>query len=450
MKNIKFLLIAFIALFTLNACLPEDELEFVAKPQGDFTFTNSFLSNYVLPAENDTDNNIGVLFAWDTVDFEAATNVSYELQYSVLGDFTDAVMYDGIGATTDNQMTLTIGQLKTLATETYGYEAPNTGDLHFRLRAYPGESVSTTEQFSTPQTITVELLEVAAPVTGYELSTWGVVGSAYNNWGAFPDGQFYTTDDINEIVAYVSLVDGEIKFRENNEWGGDLGDANLDGILDADPDNNIAVTAGNYKIVINTSTFAYTIEEFSWGIVGSAYNDWGGAGPDAKFYYDYISNTFKVSVYLMDGEFKIRPNNEWGGDYGDANGDGFLDQDADNNISITEGHYTLTVNFDDLSYTIVEEEVWGGVGSAYNDWGGDGPDFALTHLRDDLYVGDIATLLDGELKFRPNNEWSGDYGDANADGFLDQDPDNNIAVTAGNYRIQIDFSTYEYQLNQIN
>ena len=61
--------------------------------------------------------------------------------------------------------------------------------------------------------------------SGIEPSTWGVVGSGYNNWGAFADGQFYTTSEPGVIVSYVSLITGDIKFRENNEWGGDLGDA---------------------------------------------------------------------------------------------------------------------------------------------------------------------------------------------------------------------------------
>src|SRR5690606_40002698 len=93
------------------------------------------------------------------------------------------------------------------------------------------------------------------------LSSWGVVGSAYNNWGAFSDGQFYTTAQPGVIVSYVTLVDGEIKFRENNTWGGDLGDANDDGILDADPDNNIAVTAGLYRIVYDSSSGAYAFNK---------------------------------------------------------------------------------------------------------------------------------------------------------------------------------------------
>ena len=95
--------------------------------------------------------------------------------------------------------------------------------------------------------------------------------------------------------------------------GDDLGAAATDGFLE-NPGSNIPVTAGNYRITINTNDNSYTIEEWSWGVVGSGYNDWGNPlfPPDAKFYYDYTTDTFKVGVKLIDGEIKFRSNNDWG------------------------------------------------------------------------------------------------------------------------------------------
>ena len=105
--------------------------------------------------------------------------------------------------------------------------------------------------------------------------------------------------------------------------------------------DNIVVTAGSYKITINTNDNTYTIEAFSWGIVGSGYNDWGNAGPDAKFFYDYTTDTFKVSVKLVDGEIKFRLNNDWGNNLGDTGDDGTLEANGDN-LVVTAGFYDLT------------------------------------------------------------------------------------------------------------
>jgi len=438
MKKIKILLVLIVAVLGFNSC-EKDELVFTAKAPGEFAFTNNFLPQYVLTSA--TSANIGERFTWESQSFEVPVAVNYELQGSVTGDFTDLMV---IGSTSGNDQAVTVGKLLSMAADAGldndpNTENPNTGDVYFRLRAYSGANAI--ETLSSVQTLTLFLPEIVDTGGGFAIASWGVVGSGYNDWGgAGPDGQFYTTAASGVIVSYVNLVTGDIKFRENNEWGGDVGDANLDGILDTDPDNNIAVTAGDYKITIDTNDMSYTIEPFSWGVVGSGYNDWGAAGPDAKFHYDYTTDTFKVGVKLIDGDIKIRPLNTWSGDLGDANLDGILDSDADNNIAVTAGHYLITMDLKDNSYSIVAAPVWGVVGSGYNNWGADGPDAALTEIQPGVMFGDDITLIDGDIKFRADNTWSGDLGDANADGILDADPDNNIAVTAGNYVVTIDFN----------
>src|SRR5690606_18784292 len=158
------------------------------------------------------------------------------------------------------------------------------------------------------------------------------VGSGYNDWGAFEDSPFYTTSANGVLVAYVNLLDGEIKFRENNAWDSDLGDNDTDGTLEPGG-ANIPVTAGDYKITLDLNDNTYTMETFGWGVVRN-HNEWGGAGPDPKLHYDYITDTFKVGVELVDGEIKFRMNNEWVTDFGDTGADGTLDAGGDN-IAVT-------------------------------------------------------------------------------------------------------------------
>ncbi|MBD0833416.1 SusE domain-containing protein [Aestuariibaculum sediminum] len=439
MKLIKFLSLLIIAVISFTSCDQEDDLVFVAKvPEEGISFSNVFLEEYTLTAA--ASKNIGERFTWEDAYFGVPTNVEYELQHSIIGDFTDV---ETVSSTDGNELSITIGDMLKFAANAGldndpNSENPNTGNLYFRLMASPGTDGGL-PVFTETQTLSVVLPEAVESGAGFEVASWGVVGSGYNNWGAFADAKFYTTATEGVIVSYVNLIDGDIKFRENNEWGGDLGDANGDGILDADPENNIAVTAGDYKITIDTNDNSYTIEEFSWGIVGSGYNDWGNGGPDAKLYYDYTTDTFKASVMFVDGDIKFRMNNAWGGDLGDANGDGILDADPENNIAVTAGHYFVTVDLKDKSYSIEEATVWGAVGSGYNNWG-ETPDAALTEIQPGIWYAENVNLIDGDIKFRPNNEWNGDYGDANEDNILDQDPENNIAVTAGNYVISIDFN----------
>lgn len=448
MKKLSILGLFIFALISFNSCETEDDIVFTTQDPAGFVFTNSTQEKYILAPG--TSSNLGERFTWGSADFGVPTNVNYELQRSVSGDFTDAVI---VNTTNSNEIAMTIGQMMTIATDA-GLDndpntpEPNTGSFSVRLRAFVGDSGGANDTFSDTLVLNVELLEsTGGGGSGIMPATWGVVGSGYNDWGgAGPDGQFYTTNEADVFVAYVTLIDGEIKFRENNEWTNDFGDDGADGTLDAGG-ANIAVTAGTYKITLDFSANTYMMEEFSWGVVGSGYNDWGGDGPDAKFYYDYTTDTFKVGVRLVDGEIKIRNNNEWVTEFGDTGADGTLNPGGDN-IVVSAGHYAITLNFNDNTYSIESEPVWGIVGSGFNDWGGDGPDFALTQVQPDIYYGDVVTLLDGEIKFRPNNDWSTDFGDTGADGTLDAGGDN-IAVTAGLYRVQLDVANGTYMLNKI-
>ncbi|MCF8273659.1 MAG: SusE domain-containing protein [Flavobacteriaceae bacterium] len=445
MKKIKILLVIIVAIFSFNSC-EKDELVFTAQAPGEFAFTNDFLSEYILTST--TSANIGERFTWDSQSFEVSTAVTYELQGSIIGDFTDMTV---IGSTSGNDIAVTVGKLLSMAA-TAGLDndpnsdALNTGDVYFRLRAYSGNNAI--ETLSAVQTLTLVLPEIVdnGGGSGISISSWGVVGSGYNNWGAFEDAPFYTTNVADVYVAYVTLIDGAIKFRQDNAWDNNFGDTDADGTLDAGG-TDIVVTAGTYKITIDLGGNTYTMEEYSWGVVGSAYNNWGSDGPDAKFYYDYTTDTFKVGVKLLDGAMKIRLNNDWGTNFGDTGADGTL-EDGGDDIVVTAGHYLITVDLNAGTYTAVATDVPGVVGSAYNNWGADGPDFSLTEISAGLYVGDIITLVDGAFKFRMNNDWGVNYGDTGADGTIDEGGDD-IVATVGMYRVILNTTEGTYKLNPL-
>lgn len=440
MKKIKIFSLLILAVIGLNSCQTDDDVVFIAQEPDGFAITNNILPEYILTAS--TGNNLGERFTWSSADFGVQTNISYDLQRSILGDFTDAKL---VGTTTGNEIAMTIGQMLAVATEA-GLDAdpntpePNTGAFSVRIRAYVGDASSTTEVFTEAKTISVVLQEAQTGGSGVTVSTWGIVGDATPNSWDGPDVPFYTTSDSNIIVAYATLTDGEIKFRENNTWGNDFGDLNLDGILDKDPDNNIAVTAGTYKVTIDWNDNSYKLEKFYWGLVGDATpNGWDG--PDTKLQYDFNSDSFKAVIKLTAGELKFRTNDTWGDDYGDIDLDGILDKDPDNNIVVTAGYYLITANFNTLEYSIEPTEIWGIVGSATpNGW--DGPDYKFTpdFLNPGVWVLENITLIDGQIKFRTNDAWGNDYGDIDLDGVLDKENENNITVTAGTYTITLDFS----------
>lgn len=270
-----------------------------------------------------------------------------------------------------------------------------------------------------------------------DLSTnLGVVGSATpGGWGNenIPDLQFYTTSMTDVYVAYVSLRDGEIKFRNNNDWAENWGDDGNDGTLDS-YGANIPVSAGTYKIEVNFSSMTYTMEAYSWGLVGSATpNQWNG--PDMMLHYNSYQDDWRAVVTLGEGEVKFRFNNDWGLNYGDDGADGSMEANGAN-ISVSSGHYLVSMNLNTQTYTMEEIDVWGLVGSATaNGWDGPNdkfmPDFGI---MEGYYYLSGAELVDGEIKVRQNDAWGLNYGDDGNDGLMEVDGAN-IPVSAGTYNI---------------
>lgn len=448
-SNFRYLSLAVLSLSALVSCDKEDILVLEARPpQENLEFINSISDSYSISKA--TRSGIAERFVWNEPNFKVQTTISYTLQGSINSNFS-TIDYDS-GTLSETNYAVTMGNVLSMA-ELLGLDDDpttngeddnpnNEGVVYFRVKAFIGSSdaVNGMEKISATSEMPFKIVEkeISGTGSGIAISAWGVVGSGANDWGgAGPDLPFYTTAQADVLVAYVNLKDGEIKFRENNDWGNNLGDDGADGTLEAGG-ANIAVTAGDYKITLDLGSNSYTIENFTWGIVGSAWNDWGGAGPDAKLFYDYTTDTFKAGVKLLDGEMKFRFNNDWGNNLGDDGADGTLEAGGAN-IATTAGFYRITLDLNNNTYAVEAAELWGIVGSGYNDWGGAGPDFTFSEVNPGLWYAQNVTLIDGEIKFRVNEDWGNNLGDDGGDGTLEANGAN-IAVTAGVYDIYLDFN----------
>lgn len=195
--------------------------------------------------------------------------------------------------------------------------------------------------------VATKTLKVTPYFDEIKASEWGVVGSATPNGWNGPDIKMWNSTDGN-LVAYATLSAGEIKFRKNNDWGVNLGGSN--GTLSSGG-SNIAVTAGTYKITINVSKNTYTIETYSWGIIGSGARGWGD-NDDVAMTYEGSTNSWVVKNIALDGEIKFRLNHSWGTNFGADSTDNpatALEGDiksGGNNIKVTAGTYNVSFSFD--------------------------------------------------------------------------------------------------------
>ena len=427
MKKIIYKLTYLTALFAfIYSC---DDVERVYYNDAAETVLSLSDDNLILNEENAA-NEILTL-TWTEPDFGFSAAALYSVQIDVQGgDFSNPQIIS-VGGAFDKTFTVEELNAKLLSLSMVPNEE---GVASFRIKA-------TLSEYQEIYSNTVNI-----SVTPYssllDLSTsLGVVGSATpGGWGNenILDLPFYATATTNVYVAYVTLRNGEIKFRNNNDWSENWGDDGADGTLDS-YGANIAVSAGTYKIEVNFSSMTYTMEEYSWGIVGSATtNGWGG--PDMMFHYNSFQDDWRAVVTLGDGEVKFRFNNDWAINYGDDGADGTMEANGAN-IAVSAGHYLVTMNLNTQSYTIEQMDVWGLVGSATaNGWDGPNekfmPDFGI---NEGYYYLTGAVLADGEIKVRQNDAWGVNYGDDGNDGTLELNGAN-IPVSAGTYNITLNLA----------
>jgi len=225
---------------------------------------------------------------------------------------------------------------------------------------------------------------------------------------------------------------------------------------------NLAMTSN----VITINVTPYTTESPKLYLRGnftgaSGYGpDWGdNTTPPFLEAAAYGETAFEGYIYMNVAapEFKFIPTNVgFTGDYGDADAtgaSGVLVQEGETNIKPGgAGYYLIQADTEELTYSVTPTS-WGVIGSSTAaTTGGDGwgSDADMTYDATSKTWKITMPLAAGELKFRANNAWAINYGDAGRDGTLDFNDSTNINVpTAGNYVITLDLShprAYTYTL----
>lgn len=183
--------------------------------------------------------------------------------------------------------------------------------------------------------------------------------------------------------------------------------------------------------------------------VPGGHQGWDPANPATVLNSSESNSQYEAYFYFADDntELKITDGPGWDVNYGDNDADGILDQNGGNIVIPSSGVYRVTVNLDDLSYSITRVE-WGVIGDATP--GGWDSDQDMTY-DPELNAWTITLdLSPGEIKFRANDGWDLNLGDNDGNALL-QYGGANIAIPAsGNYRITLylDGADYTYSIEQ--
>ncbi|WP_396633384.1 alpha-amylase domain-containing protein [Maribacter sp. R86514] len=304
------------------------------------------------------------------------------------------------------------------------------------------------------------LVDVKAPAMGYAI--WSAtddeqqafseelfVPGDYQGWDPSAAVSLAALEVPNLTGAYrghVSFTNdsNEFKFTDASNWDngiyGDAGDG-TSGSIEA-PGNNI-ILPGPLDYEINVDLINNSWSAFTWAIIGSGTpNGWDD--PDTDMSYDFDRNVWTVTANLTDGELKFRANNGWDVNFGDTGNDGVLDDGGDN-IAVQAGSYQVDLDLENNTFSLGN---WAIIGSATpNGW--DDPDTNMEFDAVDKVWTISVVLLPGEMKFRFKDSWDVNLGDNSADGVLEQNGDNIVITTEGNYTILLntEMNTYSISLN---
>jgi hypothetical protein len=187
--------------------------------------------------------------------------------------------------------------------------------------------------------------------------------------GGWDNGVFMERDGEDKSVwkLRVTLIDGEAKFRADENWDINWGSESFPEGVGEQDGPNIPITPGDYFIDFNSTTGAYkftaVVEYDRVSLVGKTgpFGDWPPADDDSKDLFlnkdaedfnlwTYPSTTLTSFADTQDGGVKFRANADWGINWGAADFPAGTGTQNGPNIETVAGTYSITFRSDTGEY----------------------------------------------------------------------------------------------------
>jgi hypothetical protein len=268
-------------------------------------------------------------------------SATYILEAAAAGtSFADPISI--VSGVKDKAMKITVSDLNGLLLKKF--PADQASSVDFRIRALltvdsgtgaPGSSSNPMQYSSETKTVSV---------TPYGLPRLDLIGSGIDQKieSALGDGKYSGYVKLDKSKPFI------LKNPDNNTSYGANGSAlavNGTGITSGD--------SGWYMLKADINALTYSMDAYMIGLVGSATpNGWNS--PDQKMDYDAKTGTWKITITLVDGEFKFRLNDGWAWNLG-GTADNLTQGGA--NIPVSAGNYTISltiINGTTGTFTIVK------------------------------------------------------------------------------------------------
>jgi hypothetical protein len=351
MKILKNIMLVFLGALIFTACDDDDKIVYNSEDAIAPTLTSpASSSELTFTSDNASDT---IAFSWSAADPGVSVEVDYTVEVSTTESFDDATTI--VSETTDLEEDVTVSTLNN-ALVSMEMDVDTEATVYFRVVAsisdYTDDLTSATASFEvTPYETVIDYPMIYVP-------------GAYQGWTPGDDDGIlysYESNTVYEGIIRISADDDPSEFKITSEaswdgtnWGGTLtadGD-DYSGTLDTDG-GNFSVTNATYAFTVDTDALTISmVKTDDWGLVGDATGD-SSWGTDLDMSYNGQMQRWEITTDLVAGECKFRANDAWTLNYGITDDDDGTLESSGDNITISEdGNYTITLDTENLVYTL--------------------------------------------------------------------------------------------------
>nr|WP_294896851.1 SusE domain-containing protein [uncultured Pedobacter sp.] len=190
----------------------------------------------------------------------------------------------------------------------------------------------------------------------FPLTAFIYVPGNYQGWKPEIADSLISVTGNGIYTGIIPFDGGNFKITPLKKWDVAYGDAGPGKISTTGGDISSG-SAGAKQLTVNLNDNTIEIKDVIWSVVGSATKgDWSplrGTADESDMTYEYVKDgdgKWKVTLTLTDGEIKFRKDYDWGTSFG-GDGKGNLTGD---NIKVTAGTYTITLDIPNNKYTLVK------------------------------------------------------------------------------------------------
>ncbi len=339
MKKISLIILAILSI-GLWSCDEAIESRPIIEEQTKAILDAPFTGTYVLTPENAA--NMIETYTWGSATYSDAVVPNYTLEIDISGNaFANP---QDLGTTSDNKVTVIVETLNDIAL-LLGLIPFEEGLLDIRLKTQLGSSDATySEEVYTLRVTpyTTETPRLWAP-GGYQAASGYI-----NDWSP-ADAPTLASEGFGntnfEGFIYFA-ADAEFKLTDADNWDNGIFGLESEGVLTS-PGDNITVTAGYYRMDVDTEALTYAFTPTQWGLIGNSTPT--GWDSDTDMVYDPVAKIWSLTIDLVqqaapDNGIKFRANDGWDLNIGDSDADGTMEFGGDNIGIAEDGNYTITLD----------------------------------------------------------------------------------------------------------